>query len=374
MVGITIASVEQDELLDALDLWLVKVVLPMSRIIFEPISANAVCCEGGRVAVGHGSRVDIWDVNGLRHVIKKCARAIGAMELIPGQDMVVTGGQAATGVLRAFQDETRVSMKGPVGAIHTLTVAPDASAIVMAKRRWNLRGEPGESEMPYLCTFLADSQRLLATARDFDTREECTQLCDLDGIQLRVVEKVTLGERGGPPYAMNCLATDRQGHHFATARSGEIRVYDDQGTRLASATHGEHKTSGLAFSPNGSVLASASWNGSISLWSSKDLTPLATLQGFAPFSGGSTLSFLSEQVVLTLGEGRVPQLWNLQTGRRVSLVAWSASKWAALDDAGQYMGSPSGLRMLRIGEPAEDSSTWNKASDPTLTLSEYFEA
>src|SRR5207244_4071803 len=67
---------------------------------------------------------------------------------------------------------------------------------------------------------------------------------------------------------------------------GTVRLWKvDDGSLLQTLRDGPHEVRGVAFSPNGSTLASANNDGTIKLWDVQTGTCLKTLKSRGPYEG-----------------------------------------------------------------------------------------
>jgi WD40 repeat protein len=130
-------------------------------------------------------------------------------------------------------------------------------------------------------------------------------------------EWINLGADQGPVYDQSWSA---DGRLLATADYDQIRVWEIDARREAGLLRGHTNfVTGLAWSPNASVLASASQDGTVRLWDSTSLTQRAVLESGQPL-GCLTWSPDGHQLAVGSYTGDV-HLWDATT--QEVLKTWS---------------------------------------------------
>lgn len=141
-------------------------------------------------------------------------------------------------------------------------------------------------------------------------------------------EWINLGPDQGPVYDQSWSLDERL---FAAADYDQIRVWEINADREAHVLKGHVDfVTGLAWSPNANVLASASQDGTVRLWDGTSFTQTAVLEIGQPL-GCLTWSPNGEFLASIGYEYRHVRLWNPGTGllyaeaRHNSLPGWSIS-------------------------------------------------
>lgn len=173
----------------------------------------------------------------------------------------------------------------------------------------------------------------------------------------------------GPPDLIRSLIFSTDGALLAAgggapAQSGEIRVWDSQTRKLIHKLVG-HSDSvySLAFSPDGSTLASSSYDRKIKLWDVRSGEELKTLEehngpvfsiAFTP--DGTRLASAS-------GDGTV-KVWSPQTGARLDTLsgAVGALYSVAVDPSGRELAAAGEDRTIRIWVRNEEGWTLDRSA------------
>jgi WD40 repeat protein len=131
---------------------------------------------------------------------------------------------------------------------------------------------------------------------------------------------------------ITAVATDRNGRYWAAAcRRGEIRIWGENGRSLHRAwrAHADMLWT-LAFSPDGSKLASGSWDGQVKFW---EVTSGALLWSGRHMSHVNSVAFSPDGLLLASGgNDAMVRLWHTHSGQEaqtlphpalVNSIAWS---------------------------------------------------
>ena len=133
----------------------------------------------------------------------------------------------------------------------------------------------------------------------------------------------------------------------ATTNGTEVRLWDCVNGRQVGSVQAAGVRD-VAFSPDGTALATADATQTVGLWDGESGDPIRAAGTGSPDLRFLSLSFSTDGAVLAGGgnDGRVT-LWDVSTGEElVSLFAFEDGDWAAVAPAGRYDGSPMGIKQL----------------------------
>lgn len=161
--------------------------------------------------------------------------------------------------------------------------------------------------------------------------------------------QATLAEDIGNVFA---LAYSRAGMLASAGADGTIRLWDPRSRRqirqLAGHTDVVHD---IAFSRDGTKLASASWDSTIRVWSAATGSVLATLRDTHPING---VAFNHDgRRLASAGSNRTVRIWSVTTGRPLARLTGHASSVldVAFNPRGRDLASSSADNTVRSWNP-----------------------
>ena len=123
----------------------------------------------------------------------------------------------------------------------------------------------------------------------------------------------------GPPPPLSSGVISRRYLALGGVQESAVRLYDLETGRESQLTGHKGRVRGLAFSPDGTMLASASLDGTIRLWNTANSEALATLPGH--MEEASDVAFSPDGLTLASLNMRLSvKLWHIATRRE--LVTW----------------------------------------------------
>jgi WD40 repeat protein/serine/threonine protein kinase len=290
--------------------------------------ALAFSPDGTRLASGSFDRtVRVWDVAGGKEL--HTARGHGGWALTVafspdgtrlasgGSDQTVRVWDAATGQeLRTF--------RGHNDAVTTLAFSPDGTRLASGGRDqtvkvWDVTGDQelrtlrGKLEVVTRFAFSPDGKALAAGSY--------TAVTVWDVASGRVVRAL--------PGGANCVAFSPDGRLLATGGSHDrtIKLWDAaNGQELRTlqgpiqAVRSDVQPNTLAFSPDGTLLASGSHNGAVKLWDVAGGKELRVLGAEKPLGAGNMVwcvAFSPDGTRLASNDGPVVRVWDVAGGKEV---------------------------------------------------------
>jgi WD40 repeat protein/predicted Ser/Thr protein kinase len=121
------------------------------------------------------------------------------------------------------------------------------------------------------------------------------------------------------------FAISPDGEILASAVKNSINLFELRtGQYIRTLSGHSHWVNSVAFSPDGQVIASGSWDNSIKLWQVQTGRKLRTLSGHA--SSVNSVAFSPDgQVIASGGSDNSIKLWQVQTGRELRTLSGHAS-------------------------------------------------
>ena len=141
-----------------------------------------------------------------------------------------------------------------------------------------------------------------------------------------------------------------------------VRLYETTLGHIVTFTEHEKTTHSLAFSPNGGILASASYDNRIILWDVEMRKMLDVLHNAASFREAPTsLAFSPDGKTLAVGTiGATVMLWDMVTRTHIdTLIGHNSSQWVTsvvFSHDGKILASGSGDRTIRLWDVMTRSS------------------
>jgi WD40 repeat protein/serine/threonine protein kinase len=126
------------------------------------------------------------------------------------------------------------------------------------------------------------------------------------------------GSFQGPPPPIRCAALDPTGRRIAVTleRENPVKLYDLPSGKMKLLSGHRDFVGGMAFSPDGALLATASMDGTIKLWNCDSAKELATLPGHLEETTG--VAFSPDGLTLaSVARGDNIKLWHVATFREL---------------------------------------------------------
>jgi WD40 repeat protein/class 3 adenylate cyclase len=143
---------------------------------------------------------------------------------------------------------------------------------------------------------------------------------------------------------------------------GTVRLWNPATSPVGAPLHAsaQHGVYGVAFSPNGRLLASADGDGTVRLWNPATRRLVKTLHASGPTKarwGVRAVAFSSNgRLLASAGADGTVRLWNPVTGRQVGKTVHASARWGVMGVAfspdGELVASAGGDNTVRLWNPA----------------------
>ena len=276
-----------------------------------------------------------------------------------GLKLVASYGEHAARIWDVLSGRPLTTFEGHDGRVVFAAFSPDGQSIATIAedrmvRVWNVEsgqrlceiGWPNDAgETPWSAVFCPNSQWLLTNSLHCGPQ----------------VWDVHTGERVNPTYwyGTHALFSADGSRVISYSQYAQVAEIHDiiSGQRVATLQGHTDGIHGMALSPDGRTILTASVDKTIRLWDAETGQPLATLLGHARQVMGGSFSPNSQQVVSASGDNTA-RIWNVKSGRQLASLATSATTGphalASYDDQGHHV--------LVLTRPAVRTVIWNSAT------------
>ncbi|MDI3418714.1 nSTAND1 domain-containing NTPase [Streptomyces luteolus] len=350
---------------DARTVWLwdaqARVALTVLNGHTELVSALAFSPRGTTLASGaKDGTVRLWDMRAgrPRGVIERPAGSEPrAKATVPPVDYRPDGKVLAVGDnyggVRLYDVRTRallVRLTGLDGMVSSVRFSPDGRTIAASS-----------NESPKVLLWDARSHRRLATL-DRHTRPVYAVRFSPDGKTLATSSYIDDTTRLWNVRTHEHLASLDGGSSWAdfspdgrtlvtgSFQSSDVRLWDARTHRRLGTIDAVSKTvSSVAFSPDGSTLATAGWDGELRLWDVQRRRLTAEIAGHTDFAQSVTFS-PDGKTLASSGRDATARLWDVRSHRRIAtLTGHTGPVWSAVvSPDGKTLATTSDDRTVRL--------------------------
>jgi WD40 repeat protein/serine/threonine protein kinase len=323
------------------------------RAIAEPIQGGpggvlsvAFSPDGRRLGYSSRDIVEIRDLSSharpLVHQLRRHSNFVYAVAFSPGGRMVATGGWDQTIWLwDLLSGAPKEGLVGHRGFVRGLAFSPDGRRLVSGSednsvRRWDLSGTGenaafhGHTGFVHCVAFSPDGVLCASGSQDGTVK-----LWPVDAPDSQVTFRNSPGWVGTVAFSPDC-------RRVATAHDGNVRIWDPltgEELRRIPGPRGLMGRIGLAFSPDGLLLAASSVDSAVNLWDSRTWTLRGILRDHPARVVDAEFSCDSKRLAVACENGTI-QVWDVvrsqalwytlgHTGNANSVTFAADGRWIA---------------------------------------------
>ena len=252
----------------------------------------------------------------------------------PDSKRVVTGSRSVSTPIAILWDATDGTilqkLKGHTHYIYSVAYSPDGKTVLTGSRDktailWNtadgkkLHTLKGHSGSVYAVAYAPDSSRLYTASWDKSVR-----IWDaLTGKHLKTINGHTAGvlaiglSPDGRYIVTGATINGRKTAKEAASKKQTVIIWDAQtGEKFKSLQGHDNSVYDVAYSPDGKMIVTASWDGSIKIWDALNGKELKTLKGHS--QSIQTAAFSPNSLRLATGSwDRTTKIWDIGAGREL---------------------------------------------------------
>jgi len=263
----------------------------------DSVLCVAISPDGKRIVSGAGDRtLKVWDSSTGMQILSLKGRSNGVAFSPDGKRIVSGSLDRIVTVWSAERDPSALVLAGHFSQVTAMTLSPDGASIASAGGVWNAKLSRYASGELKLWTAGGQARDLLKQ----ETGVTCVAFSP-DGLLL----------------ASGSGTWDAKASRYA---SGEVRLWSADGRAVATLTGHSSSVLALAFSPDGSLLASSSLDGSVQVWDVAQRQKAFDLPGQQ--KAVSALAFSPDGALLaTAGFDQIVTFYDLRKRKQVRAVA-----------------------------------------------------
>ena len=347
----------------------------VTSLTFSPVENHLVSCDvNGRCILWNvSSREEIWSVKHHTRRVSDSAYTLDGKEILTasfdntvGRMDAKTGAEIAEKIFKQGAPVIKLALSPNGQRAVTVSQSVENDKQASELRFWDVASgdllqshAPSEFAVSHVCFFPSEN-RVLAVCDDNSVRVIAV---DEDSSTVQIDEKILdFNLIGGTVWS---VSFDPSGKSILTLGGSNVRLWD-LGSRREKISFRPHSTvADACFSPDGKLIATASWDRSIKIWNRETGQVVSKVIGSD--SSLNSIDFHPEGThLLTASDDATATLWEIESGRMVLSFEGHTDR---ISDA---MFSTSGDQILTVSAD-RTARVWDAETTKTIQIFEGHE-